>query len=92
MDDRGVDFQSVDYNGNSGSEGRELPIRVRFRKTFNEKQLNYQVEAVFPKEISPKGTGFSGFWTKGTISLESLVIKKSSLVMQYNVWHWRGWK
>jgi len=47
---------------------------------------------VFSESISPKGTGFSGFNTGGSINVEDLSIKKSPWTVRYNVWDWKGWE
>ncbi|MEN2774368.1 hypothetical protein [Acetivibrio clariflavus] len=68
------------------------PIRIRFRTIFQPHKLRFHVEGVFSESISPKGTGFSGFNTGGSINVEDLSIKKSPWTVRYNVWDWKGWE
>lgn len=68
------------------------PIRIRFRTISQPNKLRFHVEGVFSENISPEGTGFSGFNTDGSINLNDLTIKKSAWVACYNVWDWKGWK
>ncbi|MBU7315281.1 hypothetical protein [Paenibacillus oleatilyticus] len=92
VDDQEMSSQLLDFSGMHIFNGIAQPIRARFRPTFNANQLKFQVEAVFSQDISPQGTGFSGFWTKGKINTENLIVQKSPWVARYNVWKWRGWK
>lgn len=92
VDNEERSFQLIDLYGEQKSSALTQPIRIRFRPTFNSEQLKFQVEAVFSKDISPEGTGFSGFWTKGKVNTDNLNVPKTPWVAQYNVWQWRGWK
>ncbi|MFB0844504.1 hypothetical protein [Paenibacillus oleatilyticus] len=89
VDDKEMSSQIIGF---SETDGIAQPIRVRFRPTFNANQLKFQVEAVFSKDISPQGTGFSGFWTKGKVNTDNFIVQKSPWIVQYSVWKWKGWK
>ncbi|EPY12853.1 MULTISPECIES: hypothetical protein [Paenibacillus] len=92
IDDQEMSSQVLDFSEINTSSGIAQPIRVRFRPTFNANQLKFQVEAVFSQDLSPQGSGFSGFWTKGKINIDNFIVQRSPWVAQYNVWKWRGWK
>lgn len=82
-----IDSEGCEYSGENTQ-----PIRIRFRTIFQPNKLRFHVEGVFSENISPQGTGFSGFNTDGSINVDDLTIKKSVWVVRYNVWSWKGWK
>lgn len=84
--------KTIDSGGCEYSCENTQPIRIRFRTIFQPNKLRFHVEGVFSKNISPQGTGFSGFNTDGSINVDDLTIKKSAWAVRYNVWAWKGWK
>ena len=84
-------FSFISTNIGKNRENAQ-PIRIRFRTISQPNKLRFHVEGVFSENISPEGTGFSGFNTDGSINLNDLTIKKSAWVACYNVWDWKGWK
>ncbi|WP_019910180.1 hypothetical protein [Paenibacillus sp. HW567] len=92
VDDNEMSSQILGFSKTDISNENSQPIRLRFRPAFSANQLKFQVQAVFSQDVSPQGTGFSGFWTKGKINTDNFIVKKSPWVAQYNVWKWRGWK
>lgn len=84
--------QIIDSSGVQHFNDNTQPIRVRFRTIAIPNKLKFHVESVFSKDISPEGTGFSGFNTDGSINIDDLTIKKSAWAVRYSLWDWKGWK
>lgn len=82
----------IDDEGNLASGYNLQFIRIRFRTISVPNKLMFHVESVYSKDVSPKGTGFSGFETSGSINYIDLTIKNSTWVVRYNVWEWMGWR
>lgn len=81
----------IDSEGTESFDENSQPIRIRFRTIFQPNKLRFHVESVFLVNISPLGTGFSGFNTGGSINIDDLTIKKSVWTVRFNVWEWKGW-
>lgn len=92
VDDKFISCECINSKGGNMPRGEVTnSLRCRFKPTFNQKKVNYQIEAIYDKSVSPEGTGFSGFRAVGLLEKESQSIIKNTCTTQFNIWEWRGW-
>lgn len=84
-----VSSRSVEDPGSSGTLGE---MRLSFRETAVEGRLLFFGECVFPRDLVPPGTQFSGFDLHGVVRVtERVVVLPESWTVKHRVWRFKGW-